>query len=150
MQFSSRLPIAVHILLCIAIFQEEQKVTSNFLAASVQVNPVMIRKTLGQLKEAGLVAVKAGEGGASLTKDPEAVTLWDIFCAVEDPAEALFHFHEHPNPHCPVGKTIHAVLDQKLLDAKCAMRHSLEQTTLCQLIGECRAKGTDVLLLKTP
>ena len=57
MQFSFRLPVATHILLCIERFKDEYKTTSTFLASSVNVNPVIIRKTLGQLKAAGLVEV---------------------------------------------------------------------------------------------
>ena len=63
MQFSSRLPIAVHILLAIVEFEGKVKTTSAFLAGSVNVNPVIIRNTIGQLKAAGLVTVRAGEGG---------------------------------------------------------------------------------------
>lgn len=60
MQISSRFTIAVHTLLCIARFSGSQKVTSAFIAGSVNVNPVVIRRTLGQLKEAGIVLVEAG------------------------------------------------------------------------------------------
>ena len=104
MQFSSRFTIAVHILLAVNEFDGQCKTTSFFLGNSVNVNPVIIRKTLGQLKDAGLVTVEAGVGGASLAKDPKKITLWDIFCAVEDKKEELFHFHENPNPDCPVFK----------------------------------------------
>ena len=83
MQFSSRLPVAVHILLAIVEFDGKEKTTSTFLAGSVNVNPVIIRNTLGQLKSAGLVNVKAGEGGASLAKNPENISLLDVFDAVE-------------------------------------------------------------------
>ena len=84
MRFSSRLPIAVHILLCIAVFHDRHKITSTFLAGSVGVNPVVIRNTLGQLKAAGLVHVEAGVGGASLAKEPRDITLLDVFRAVEE------------------------------------------------------------------
>ena len=135
MQFSSRLPIAVHILLAIVEFEGKEKTTSTFLAESVNVNPVIIRNTLGQLKAAGLVAVKAGEGGASLAKKPEDITLMDIFDAVEK-EEALFHFHENPNPECPVGKNVHAVLDNKLFAIQEAMRETMRSITLQDLIDD--------------
>ena len=135
MQFSSRLPIAVHILLAIVEFEGKEKTTSAFLAGSVNVNPVIIRNTLGQLKAAGLVAVKAGEGGASLAKEPEDITLVDIFDAVEK-EEALFHFHENPNPKCPVGKNVHAVLDNKLFAIREAMREKMKSITLQDLIND--------------
>ncbi|MBK3299482.1 Rrf2 family transcriptional regulator, partial [Streptococcus oralis] len=63
MQISSRFTIATHMLIIIAIKGQESKVTSDFLAASVGVNPVIIRKTLSQLKKAGLISVARGTGG---------------------------------------------------------------------------------------
>lgn len=135
MQFSSRLPVAVHILLAIVEFEGKEKTTSIFLAESVNVNPVIIRNTLGQLKAAGIVTVKAGEGGASLAKEPKDITLMDVFDAVEK-EESLFHFHENPNPKCPVGKNVHAVLDNKLLAIQEAMREKMESITLQGLIED--------------
>lgn len=135
MQFSSRLPVAVHILLAVVEFEGKEKTTSTFLAGSVNVNPVIIRNTLGQLKAAGLVTVKAGEGGTSLAKKPKDITLMDIFDAVEK-KEALFHFHENPNPECPVGKNVHAVLDRRLLTIQEAMQEQMKSTTLQDLIDD--------------
>lgn len=135
MQFSSRLPIAVHILLAIVEFEGKEKTTSVFLAGTVNVNPVIIRNTLGQLKAAGLVSVKAGEGGSSLAKEPKDITLADIFDAVEK-EEELFHFHENPNPDCPVGKNVHAVLDSRLFDIQEAMRQQMKSITLQDLIDD--------------
>lgn len=139
MQFSSRLTIAVHILLAIKEFESEYKVTSTFLAGSVNVNPVIIRNTLGQLKAAGLVNVKAGEGGASLAKSPSDITLLDIFGAVEKDEE-LFHFHDNPNPECPVGRNVHAVLDSKLLAVQNSMQEQLSSVTLQELIDDLNLK----------
>lgn len=135
MQFSSRLPIAVHILLAIVEFEGKQKTTSTFLAGSVNVNPVIIRNTIGLLKSAGLVTVKAGEGGASIAKNPKHITLMDVFDAVEK-EEALFHFHKNPNPECPVGKKVHAVLDNKLFAIQEVMREKMEAITLQDLIDD--------------
>ena len=55
MQISSRFTLAIHIFACIDTFQHAYKVTSDFLAGSTNVNPVIIRKILGQLKAAGLL-----------------------------------------------------------------------------------------------
>lgn len=138
MQFSSRFTIAVHILLAVNEFDGQFKTTSNFLGNSVNVNPVIIRKTLGQLKDAGLVTVEAGVGGASLAKEPKKITLWDIFCAVEDKKEDLFHFHENPNPDCPVGANIHAVMDGRLRKFKRNLQKDLDDVTLQDLVKDLR------------
>lgn len=138
MQFSSRFTIAVHILVCTAMFQKEQKVTSTFLAGSIQVNPVIVRNVLGMLSAAGLVEIRAGVGGAFLAKPAEKITLLDIFKAVEK-EESLFHFHENPNPLCPVGRNIHAVLDGKIDAIQSAMERQMAETTLQQLVAELPA-----------
>ena len=135
MQFSSRLPIAVHVLLCIHTFDGREKLTSDFLAGSVNVNPVIIRGMLGRLKTAGLVTVDAGVGGAHLAKDPKDISLWDVFLAVEE-EEALFRFHDNPNPACPVGRNLHAVLDSQLAVAQESMKTKLDAVSLQMLIDD--------------
>ena len=42
----------------------------------------------------------------------------------------LFHFHESPNPQCPVGKNIHNILDDKLQQVQDAMERELQSITL--------------------
>lgn len=131
MQISSRFTIAIHIFSCINTFRDEYKITSNFLAMSIQVNPVIIRKLLGQLKDAGLIEIKRGSGGASLAKKPREITLLDIFNAVESLDDGrLFHFHENPNPDCPIGKSIHPVLDSRLEQIQRAMEKEMQSITL--------------------
>lgn len=138
MQYSSRFTIAVHILLAVNEFEGQFRTTSNFLGDSVNVNPVIIRKILGQLKNAGLVTVEAGVGGASLAKDPKKITLFDIFCAVEDKKEDLFHFHENPDPECPIGANIHAVMDGRLRKFKRNLQKDLDGVTLQDLVKDLR------------
>ena len=110
MQISSRFTLAVHILICIDTFKDEYKVTSDFLAGSTNINPVMVRRLLGQLKKAGMIDVMRGTGGAVITKPLNEISFLDIYKAVEcvDNGE-LFHFHENPNPTCPVGRNIHNI-----------------------------------------
>ncbi len=131
MQISSRFTLAVHIFACIDTFKDEYKITSDFLAGSTNVNPVIIRKILGQLKNAGLVEVARGSGGAMITRPLKDITFLDIYKAVEcvDNGE-LFHFHENPNPKCPIGGNIHSILDEKLERVQNAMERELQSITL--------------------
>ncbi len=131
MQISSRFTLAVHIFACIDVFKDDYKVTSDFLAGSTNVNPVIVRKILGQLKAAGLVEVARGSGGASITKPLNEISFLDIYNAVECIENGeLFHFHENPNTDCPVGRNIHAVLDDKLMRVQKAMETELSSITL--------------------
>ncbi len=131
MQISSRFTLAVHIFACIDVFKDEYKVTSDFLAGSTNVNPVIVRKILGQLKAAGLVEVARGSGGASISKPLNEISFLDIYNAVGCVENGeLFHFHENPNIDCPVGRNIHAVLDDKLMRVQKAMETELSSITL--------------------
>lgn len=131
MQISSRFTLAVHIFACVDTFQGEYKVTSDFLAGSTNVNPVIIRKILGQLKAAGLIQVARGTGGTTITKPLDEITLLDIYRAVECVGDnQLFHFHENPNTACPVGRNMHHVLDDKLQRVQDAMEKELQSITL--------------------
>ena len=137
MQISSRFTIAVHVLICIETFKDEQKVTSDFLASSVNVNPVVIRRILQQLKAAGIVKVARGTGGAELARPAGEITLLDLYRAVECVEDGkLFHFHENPNPNCPVGKNIHNILDDKLHRVQAAMERELESITLADVMED--------------
>lgn len=141
MQISSRFTLAVHIFACIDVFKDDYKVTSDFLASSTNVNPVIIRKILGQLKAAGLVEVARGSGGASIPKPLHEISFLDIYNAVECIENGeLFHFHENPNSDCPVGRNIHAVLDDKLMQVQKAMEAELASITLEDIIQDTRKR----------
>ena len=137
MQISSRFTIAIHMMTCMETFKEEHKITSDFLAASINVNPVIIRRILSQLKDAGLIEVKRGTGGAAVRKPLDEITFLNIYRAVECIEEnTLFHFHENPNPNCPVGKNIHNILDDKLHQRQAAMERELESITLADVMED--------------
>lgn len=134
MQISSRFTLAVHIFACIDTFGNEYKVTSDFLAGSTNVNPVIIRKILGQLKGAGLIEVARGTGGTTVTKPLDKITFLDIYNAVECVENGeLFHFHENPNTECPVGRNIHHILDEKLIRVQNALEKELASITLADI-----------------
>ena len=133
MQISSRFTMASHMFACIDTFTD-QKMTSDFMAASIGTNPVIVRKLLQQLKAAGLIEVSRGTGGVTVTKPLNEITFLDIYKAVEcTPDEELFHFHENPNQACPVGKNIHHVLDDKLAKVQEAMERELAAITLADV-----------------
>ncbi len=137
MQISSRFTIAVHVLICIETFKNDYKVTSDFLASSVNVNPVVIRRLLQQLKKAGIISVVRGSGGADIQKPLDKITLLDVYHAVECVENGqLFHFHENPNSLCPVGKNIHSVLDTRLERIQKAMEREMKSVTMQDVMDD--------------
>ena len=134
MQISSRFTIALHIFACVDTFKNDYKVTSDFLASSINTNPVIVRKILAQLKKAGLINVARGTGGIELTRSLGDISFYDVYTAIE-PLEGgdLFRFHEDPNLKCPVGRNIHALLDDKLKAIQKAMEDEMKKYTLLDL-----------------
>ncbi len=137
MQISSRFTVALHIFTCADTFKDEYKITSDFLADSINTNPVIIRKILSQLKRAGLITVARGTGGIEPTRPLNEITFYDVYEAIE-PVENgdLFSFHESPNPQCPVGRNIHTLLDGKLKSIQQAMENEMKKYTIDNLSGE--------------
>jgi len=140
MQVSRDLTIAIHMLLCISHFHDENNVTSRFLAESVGVNPVIIRRLLVKLKDAGLITVRPGTGGASLAKDTKDISLYDIYQAVGCGQRKVFAFHENPNPRCPVGGNIHNLLDDRLDILQKTMETEMKTMSLNELIADLNAR----------
>ena len=134
MQISSRFAVALHIFTCMDTFKDEYKITSDFLAGSINTNPVIIRRILTQLKNAGLITVARGTGGITPTRPLKEITFYDVYEAI-DPVEngELFNFHTAPNPECPVGRNIHALLDNKLKAIQLAMENEMKKYTIDDL-----------------
>lgn len=141
MQISSRFTIAVHIFTCIAIAEKKYKVTSKFLAGSINVNPVIIRNIVLMLKAHGLIDSRQGTSGIKIAKCPSEITLLDIFNAVESLDNGqLFSFHENPAQDCPVGSHIHGVLDGRLEQIQSALEKELQSITLASIIEDAEAQ----------
>ncbi|GAB3222827.1 Rrf2 family transcriptional regulator [Hymenobacter seoulensis] len=132
MQISSRFSVAVHVLSLLALQQvDDVLLTSERMAGSVNTNPVVIRRLLGQLKKAGLVEVRPASGGTFLTRTPAAITLLEVYRAVEVVEEGqLFSVHEKPNPACLVGRNIQTALDATLQQAQTALEQVLAGVSL--------------------
>ena len=139
MQISSRFTVALHIFTCVDPFKDEYKVTSDFLAGSIGTNPVIIRKILTQLQNAGLITVARGTGGIEPTRALSEISFFDVYQAIEPVEDGdLFRFHEHPSPECPVGRNIHLILDEKLKAIQRAMEDEMRRYTVADLRTELR------------
>ena len=91
MQIASKFTIAVHIITATAYFRDTEKVTSNFLAGSIGVNPVIVREVIGDLKEYGIVSISQGKSGISLAKallQRIGITVSSLACVYH---QNLFH-----------------------------------------------------------
>ena len=83
-----------------------------------------------QLKSAGMINVNRGRGGVTLVRSLEEINLYEVYKAVDCVNGSLFHFHENPNPDCPVGKNIHNALDETLTEIQKTFEDKLKSFTL--------------------
>ena len=131
----TRFAVAAHILLMVAADGLEPS-TSQRLATSINTNPVVVRRITGQLARAGLVRVRRGPGGAELVRPPEQITLEDVWRAVNPgPPRPLLPLHANPDPLCPVGCRVHAVLGEAFGAAERALERALARTSLADLLS---------------
>ena len=77
-----------------------------------------------------MINISRGRGGMKLAKSLEEITLYDVYKAVDCVNGNLFHFHENPNPKCPVGKNIHFALDDSLLEIQKTFEDKLKSITV--------------------
>jgi Rrf2 family protein len=133
MAANSQFSIAVHILTMLAKKCDE-RINSDYLAKSVNTNPVVIRRLLCNLQEAGLVVSQVGAGGGTcLSKSPEKIQLSEIYKAVS-PGE-IFSLHpKTPNQNCPVGKNIEAILCNLQKEIDRTIDQKLAEYTLRDII----------------
>jgi Rrf2 family protein len=138
MAANSRLTIAVHALTWLALAQRRgyPQLSSDQVAASVNTNPVVLRRSLGDLRRAGLVSVRPGPGaGWSLARAPADITLLDVFEAVQ-PEPVFGLHHTEPNLECPVGRGIRPTLGHVYDDIQRTLRAELARTTIADVLRQ--------------
>ena len=139
---ATRFAVAIHLLMLLASGRLDGPATSRRLATSVNTNPVVVRRITGLLQRAGLVRVRRGPGGAELARPPAAISLGDVWQAVNPGGcRPLLPLHADPDQACVIGRSVHAVLGDAFAAAEAAMHASLCRTTLDSLVRSLPAPG---------
>jgi Rrf2 family protein len=131
MRNDSRLSGVLHALLHMA--EHKSPMTSDDLAACMQTNPVVVRRTMAGLREAGLVkAVKGHHGGWSLGRPLKQATLYDVHEALGRPR--LFSFgNREDNPACLLERAANAALEDARNDAEAALLKRMRDITIADV-----------------
>ncbi|MDE6568217.1 MAG: Rrf2 family transcriptional regulator [Lachnospiraceae bacterium] len=137
MHISTKCSVAIHCLVFIHEYGEQKKVTSELLSLSTGSNPVTIRNIISALKKEGILCVKFGTGGATISCPLNEINLYRIYKAIEpDFLSKLIGVHTLPSPLCPVGKNIHVVLDSSYKKVKEDLYRSLQKITMEDIIDD--------------
>ena len=132
--------MAVHVLSLMA-WSGEEPLKSEQVAESVNTNPVVIRRILKELAEAGLVVSQTGSlGGSRLAHQPGETTLLDVYQALE--YGGVFSLHRTPpSRDCPVGVNIETVLGDVLLEVDSAVERVLQNITIDDVVRRLKPCG---------
>ncbi|MFC0241648.1 RrF2 family transcriptional regulator [Rhodopseudomonas telluris] len=134
MKRDSRLSSVLHALLHMA--QQNEPMTSETLAACMCTNPVVVRRTMGLLRDAGLVTSARGPaGGWLISADLATVTLRDLHDALGEPA--IFAIgNRNGTPECLVEQAVNAALDGAFAEAESMLLERFAKVTLAKLSAD--------------
>lgn len=138
MKRDNRLSDVLHILLHMA--ERNEPTTSENLAKSLTTNPVVVRRIMAGLRDAGLVQSEKGHGGGwTLACDLAKVTLHDVYAALGSPSLIAIG-NRNDTPHCLVEQAVNAALDRTFHDAEALLLARLGEVTLALLSADLRKR----------
>ncbi len=138
MKRDSRLSGVLHVLLHMA--EQRHPMTSEQLAQAMQTHPVVIRRILGGLRDAGFVRSEKGHGGGwTIARDLAGITMRNVYDAIGRPG-LMAMGHRTDAPGCLVEQAVNAALDTGFRDAEALLLARFEQVTLAELAADFQAR----------
>lgn len=132
---NTRFATIIHILTLLAR-NRDQWLSSEWIARSILINPVIVRKELSVLQDLGWVITKKGkDGGAALDVSSCEISLADIYTAVKN-SNVLGKKNNCANSRCPVGKDINNELDSLFTETDEIVLAALRHRTLASFVEQ--------------
>ncbi|MGE7667811.1 Rrf2 family transcriptional regulator [Ureibacillus composti] len=137
---NTRLSMGIHILSLVALSNEPESLNSEWIATSINTNPVVVRRLTSSLKKANLVKAYIGNRGLQLMKEAKDISLLEVLKAV-DPTNHLFHIHQNSNIQCTVGRNIESTLGTIFSDIQKETEWKLANLTLDDVMRDLESKN---------
>ncbi len=132
MKRNSRLSLALHTLSHMA-GQPDRMQTSKDIAEHAGTNPVVVRRVLGKLREAGLLISEKGHaGGWQLAKPASSITLADIYLALNERLVSASSDNVEPSL-CSVETGLQARIGEVLEEIEDSLVMRLSETTIADV-----------------
>lgn len=130
-----RFAISMHILTLLSK-NEGEWLSSDFIASSININPVLVRKEISNLRKHHILISKEGKnGGSMLARQPQEIFISDIYKAVTSHT-VLGNSLAAPNPKCPVGQQINERLYALGNEAEKILIGTLSTKTLAEFSAQ--------------
>ncbi len=140
MKRDSRLSGVLHVLL--HMDEQGEPMTSEQLAKAMQTHPVVIRRILGGLRDAGFVHSEKGHGGGwTIAKDLADITMRDVYDAIGRPG-LMAMGNRTEAPGCLVEQAVNAALDTGFREAEALLLARFGEVTLAALAADFHARMT--------
>ncbi|MBB3590852.1 Rrf2 family protein [Rhizobium sp. BK529] len=135
MKRNSRFSLALHTLAHLAALTPARPLTSGEIGDHSGTNPVVVRRTLGLLREAGLVSSEKGHsGGWLLARPPEEITLADVYAALGERFLRMEIEGEENPPGCAIEHALLGSVEAALDDAEALLVSRLSKTALADIL----------------
>lgn len=132
---NTRFATNIHIMTLLAK-EPEKFLTSEWIAGSININPVIVRKELIILKKFGLIESRQGkDGGARILKNAVEISITEIYEAVRN-SEILGKKNLNPNPKCTVGKDINKNLNALFSETENVVQQFLMNKKLSDFMNQ--------------
>ena len=134
MKQNSQLSDVLHVLLHMA--EGEGPATSEVLAIAMQTHPVVLRRLMAGLRDAGFVVSEKGHGGGWVLSCPlDRITLGDVYQALGAPPLVSLGFRED-QPTCLVALAVNDALAGAAQEAEALLLKRFGAVTLAALSAD--------------
>ncbi|AEQ50326.1 RrF2 family transcriptional regulator [Pelagibacterium halotolerans] len=131
MRTDNRLSRMLHVL--VHMSNQKGAATSETIAKMLSTNPVVVRRTMAGLREAGYVTSSKGHnGGWELATPLEKITMADIYRALGSP-EMFALGLANDDPKCLIEKAVNARIGETLAAAEAMIVEQFGSMTLAEI-----------------